>query len=406
MRYDDATASTNFTIATHLAKDNFVYYIDNPYTLKDWLTKYATSSDSRKKNYFSLKPLNIVETTEPNLKVVLGPPLLSINWLPEGKLYRSFLKLNDRSIANRIKRIVKKFRIAEYIFINSYNFHYPGVAQLLSPQVYIYHCVDPIIFSFDQKHGLISEEQIVDSADLIICTSKQLYYEKKKKNVNSFFIPNAADIEHSSKAMSSDLAIHSKLTNIPRPIIGYLGNVERRIDYVLLKRVTIMNPDKSFVFTGPVASEFIPEWFLTKHNVYVTGPVPHADIPQVIKGFDIAIIPFKKDEVSATIFPLKLFEYLGAGKPVIATNFNPDLIEHTSDTVIFCQDAISFSSAISESLQDDSKQQIMARVAVAQKNTWTIRAAEIGELIDRFIISGSANPKAEMKYLMSDTNNI
>ena len=75
-------------------------------------------------------------------------------------------------------------------------------------------------------------------------------------------------------------------------------------------------------------------------------------MPAVLKGFDVAIIPFKKDEVSSAIFPLKLFEYMGSGRPVVSTDFNSDLKDFTGDTVPYCKDAAAFSAAIEIALND------------------------------------------------------
>src|SRR5690606_27935749 len=107
-------------------------------------------------------------------------------------------------------------------------------------------------------------------------------------------------------------------------------------------------------------------------------------MPAVLKGFDVSIIPFKKDDVSATIFPLKLFEYLGAGKPVVCTDFNSDLNDHTGDTVIYCQNHLEFTKAIDVSLQQDLPELRNKRLLVASANTWDERLRELSALIFSF----------------------
>jgi glycosyltransferase involved in cell wall biosynthesis len=103
-------------------------------------------------------------------------------------------------------------------------------------------------------------------------------------------------------------------------------------------------------------------------------------MPSVLKGFDVAIIPFKKDAVSNDIFPLKLFEYLGSGRPVVSTDFNDDLKNFTMDTVPYCKNAKEFSRAIETALQDNELLQ-QKRLAVAAENTWEHRITEIKELL-------------------------
>lgn len=381
MRFD-ALASTNYTIARYLAKENQVFYVDNPFTLTDWLRLRKTPEYARRKHAFSPFSTGIIETEDKNLKVIIPMPVLPLNFLPEGKLYRILLKVNEWMVARRIKKVLRKQKAEATVYINSFNFHLPGVGERLKPRLKAYHCVDPIIVPFDQKHGLVSEKQIVEQSDVVICTSRQLYTDKIKLNTQSFFVPNAADSAHSSKALDAALPVHESIRNITAPVIGYLGAIERRMDYPLLQQVVAENPDKSFVFAGPADAGFVPDWMRTTKNVFLTGKVSYEEMPAVIKGFDVALIPFKKDEVSNTIFPLKLFEYLGAGKPVVATNFNDDLKEFTGDIVPYCEDAASFSAAIELALQQ-GPENLQQRIAVAAANTWDKRGEDFSNILER-----------------------
>jgi teichuronic acid biosynthesis glycosyltransferase TuaH len=382
-RYGSAIESTTYTLARQLAKNNQVFYIENPYTWKDVML--SKDNKQQRKKYAPFSASRVVATDTANLKLLVLPLLPSINWLPEGLIYRSCLSANQRIITRAIHDVIAAHKIANYIFINSFNFYYPDLGKMLRPDITVYHCVDPIVHAVEKKHGLVSENKVVKESDLVVCTSKQLYNEKISLNKNTYFIPNAADINHSGKALNSDVAVHSNLDGIKRPIVGYFGNIERRLDYNLLDAVTASNPEVSFVFAGPVTKEYLPSWFHERANVFLTGAVPYDSMPRVLKGFDVAMIPFKSDEFSATIFPLKLFEYLGAGKPVVATNFNPDLQEFTDSTVAFCDDAKSFSNAIQEQLQNDSDTRIEQRITVASQNTWEQRGLEFSVLINKHL---------------------
>ncbi|HEY5327382.1 MAG TPA: glycosyltransferase [Mucilaginibacter sp.] len=380
MQFDSPMESTNYTIAKHLAKDNYVYYVDRPYTWRDYVHFWGTPGFNVRKPHFFSSKNSFIETEIPNLKIIITPPVPSINMLPEGKLYRLALKINELIVGSRLKKVIKLLNIKSFIYINSYNFSFPTLHKLINPVLTVYHCVDPIIEYYQTKHGLISEDILVSGVDLIVSTSKELCNQKALLNKNSFFIPNAANISHSQKALDPKLPVASILSGIKKPIIGYFGNIERRIDYDLVQELLKTNRDKSFVFIGPVDYYYIKE-DSAHPNLYLKGPVPYEEMPAVLKGFDVAIIPFKKDEVSNTIFPLKLFEYLGAGKPVVATDFNPDLKDYTDDTVTYCENAKQFSDAIETCLHDTDLLQ-QKRLVIAAGNTWEHRIIEIKNLIE------------------------
>lgn len=386
MQFDSALESTNYTLAKHLAKDNYVLYVDRPYTWFDYFKFRKTEGyRTRRPHFFSAKKC-IIDTENPNLKIIIVPPLPSINMLPEGWFYRSMLRFNERITAQRLKKVIKNQSITSYIYINSYNVAFPTLHKKLDPVLAVYHCVDPLVEPYQTRHGLMSEDILVKNVDAVISTSKELRNQKAALNANSFFVPNAANIAHSQQALQSDLKIAAVLDGVQKPIIGYLGNIERRIDYSLVKQVMAMNPDKSFVFVGPIDNYYLKESDFTGPNLYFTGPVPYSQMPAVLKGFDVAIIPFKKDEVSSHIFPLKLFEYLGSGRPVVSSDFNPDLKEFTGDAVAYCEDAAEFSAAIAAALKDNDNLK-QKRLAIAAENTWEHRAEEFKNVLCKLLIS-------------------
>ena len=384
MQFDSPLESTNYTMAKHLAKNNNVYYVDRPYTWLDYFKCRKTRAfETRKPHFFSSKN-SIADSGVENLHVIITPPVPSINMLPEGRLYRAALKINEWIVAKRLKKVISDLNIDNYIYINSYNFSYPSLHKKLDAALTVYHCVDPIIEPYQTRHGSISEDLLVQSVDMVISTSKELKNIKERLNKNSFFIPNAANISHSQKALNAELPAASILSGIPGPVIGYFGAVERRIDYEFVMNLINMNKDKSFVFIGPIDKYYIDEREYKAPNLFLKGPVSYELMPNVLKGFDVAIIPFKKDEVSNHIFPLKLFEYLGSGRPVVSTDFNPDLKEFTGDTVAYCSTPQEFTMAINKASHDTPALQ-EKRLLIAADNTWEHRITEIENLLGSFL---------------------
>jgi teichuronic acid biosynthesis glycosyltransferase TuaH len=381
MQFDGKLESTNYTMAKYLAKDNFVYYVDRPYTWFDYVKFKNTPEFKTRSPHFFSSANSIIETEIPNLKIIISPPVPSINMLPEGKFYRMALKLNEWIVGSRVKKVIKNLNINNYIYINSYNFTLPTLHKLLNPTLSVYHCVDPIIEPYQTKHGLISEDILVKQVDMVICTSKELRNKKALLNPNAYFIPNAANISHSLKTLDPGLKESAILEGIKKPIIGYFGAIERRIDYDMMQLLFKTNRDKSFVMIGPIDRYYIKQEEYNAPNLYLPGPVPYEEMPAVLKGFDVAIIPFKKDEVSSDIFPLKLFEYLGSGRPIVSTDFNPDLKDFTFETVPYCTTAAEFSDAIEIALNDTAALQ-KRRLEVAADNTWEHRLSEIKDLLE------------------------
>lgn len=383
----DGLASTNFTIAKYLAKYNDVYYLEQPYSLKDYFQLDKKSEQYiRRKEGMRIFSNGLLSEKIDGVNVVISYPVLPISFLPKGRLYNSLLYINESIILNRIKRIIKEKRIKEYIFINSYNFHFPNIGKRLSPALSVYHCVDPIIGKYDRKHGIKAENKIVAGSDVVVCTSKALYLEKSKINSNTHFVPNASDLIDILQT-KNDFSIHNAILHIHQPIAGYVGAVERRLDFELLKKVTQANKHINFVFVGPVHYEHIPAWFLHQNNIYILPPIPYSEVPDMIYSFDVCLIPFKNDNDSESIFPLKLFDYLGLGKPVIVTDFNTDLKEYTGQAVSYVHDVDTFNYALIEALHN-SQSLFAERLEIARKNTWNERVDDISDIILQTLATG------------------
>ncbi len=386
-RWDGKYKSTSLQIARQLAKKNRVLYIDNPFTFVETVRNIRSPQIKRRWRKFLpfSNGLTQIEIEGISLQNLTTPPVLPINALPEGIVYRFLAKINHRILGHRIQKAIKKLEFKNYIYINSFNFYYPDLDTYLKPVLSIYHCVDGMVRRYTLRHGPHLEKRLLKKVDLVISTSKALQTEKAKINPNSYFIPNAADFDLCSKALDERTKTPWEFSGLKKPIIGYFGNIERRIDYQLLKKIFERRTDWTLAMVGPVEMQFLPDWFTNLKNVKLFGAQPYHRLPEFLKGFDVAIIPFKIDEVSHTIYPLKLFEYLGGGKPVVSTLFNPDLLMPLQRVVYLAQDADHFEHLIRKAYNENSEMLVKERINIARQNTWQSRGEAFARLVQKWL---------------------
>jgi glycosyltransferase involved in cell wall biosynthesis len=128
-------------------------------------------------------------------------------------------------------------------------------------------------------------------------------------------LTHGVDIElFSSRA----LAAHSAVADLPAPRFGYIGLIDERSDLELMADVAAAMPDCTFVFVGPSAVD-AGKCFAHLTNVHLVGPIPYRELPAVMQGLDVLFLPYRINDLTATISPLKLKEYLASGKPVVAS---------------------------------------------------------------------------------------
>ena len=162
-------------------------------------------------------------------------------------------------------------------------------------------------------------DNIAGKADLMVVTSPTLQDKYKNKTRRCVLVPNGFD----EKLFNGiPKPIPSDLSGISRPVIGFVGVLFGFLDYDMIYDSAIGIPDSSFVFVGPVeknGQEGV-ERLKTLSNTYFLGRKPKNDIPAYVTNFDICINPFSVDDVSRAVSPLKVYEYLACGKPVVSTS--------------------------------------------------------------------------------------
>jgi glycosyltransferase involved in cell wall biosynthesis len=165
-------------------------------------------------------------------------------------------------------------------------------------------------------------------------------------------------------------------------IILYVGNISMRVDHALLRYIAENNADKLLVIVGPKEGEDYKKQELESYsNIVFTGAKKYKELPQYVKYSDCAIIPFLKNKMTKSIYPLKINEYLAAGKPVVTTDFSDDIVDF-ANVVYIAPDYKGFADAINLAIKEDSPERTTERVEFASKNTWENRADLFWEFVE------------------------
>jgi glycosyltransferase involved in cell wall biosynthesis len=205
----------------------------------------------------------------------------------------------------------------------TYNPHSESLVGKLGEKLAIYECVDEL----SAAKGLVRSEvvqelerRLLRKVDVVIVTHENLYRSKKSLARDIHLIPNGAEVEHFRKVSLLDTPVAEEMRKIPRPIVGFLGTIQYWIDMDLLRFLAIARPDWSFALIGPIGRLAQIDKIQHLPNVYLLGRKPYDDLPSYLKAFDVCLNPYVLDETAANCSPLKLYEYLATGKPVVSVD--------------------------------------------------------------------------------------
>jgi glycosyltransferase involved in cell wall biosynthesis len=249
----------------------------------------------------------------------------------------------------------------------------------------IYHCVDEYSSNpgVDPDRILRLERRLLESTDMVWAVSNPLAERLAKVHPNVRLLPNVADVSRFAAAREARLTSDLPLS-LARPIVLYLGNLASyKVDLTLLERLARMRPDWSWVLVGPVGRgdpKTSLESLLALPQVHCLGEVSRDEAPSYVAASDVCLLPLRRTRSTAGSAPLKIFEYLAAGRPVVSTPI-PAVAELARKGIvrIAVQDA-EWISAIEESLRDAEDEE-KRRHDEAMSHGWEARIDEIERLL-------------------------
>jgi len=230
----------------------------------------------------------------------------------------------------------------------------------------IFDCLDEFTgFSNVIKEREKEEKILFRNSDLTTCSSKHLKTKIMKETTKLLFLPNAGEFDHFHNVPDENL-----LKDYKNPIIGYFGSIAEWFDTHLLEYVVQKRPNWTFIFIGHTFGSDIRK-LKEFENVHFLGERPYSELPKYFHGFDVCLIPFRNTPLIEATHPVKIYEYLAAGKPVVTTKLKE--LEFIGNLCYITKDKEEFLEKLDKAVNEDDEQLRKDRIDFASKNTWNDR---------------------------------
>lgn len=253
-----------------------------------------------------------------------------------------------------------------------------GAAESVQKHAFVFDAIDNWLYHPQMKDKALirkNYDYVNANADLILTVSKALA-EFFCENKNAHWVSNGVDVDYFSAAR--------KETRGEKFVVGYVGKIQDRVDFDLVERCLEKYPDYEFRFLGPAYSQQqrIDELKRRWSNVRFTGDVPYSQLPEAMRDFDVTIIPHRVDSFTESMNPLKLYEYLAAGKPVVTMGVAGT--DNISPYVFIAENQEVFLSQLDRAAElVNAGEALPDRIAASIPNeyAWHSRVAEILQLL-------------------------
>jgi glycosyltransferase involved in cell wall biosynthesis len=218
------------------------------------------------------------------------------------------------------------------------------------------------------------EADLCTRANLVITTSRTLCEDRLRFNPHTHWIPNGVDVAHFSRVVVPA----PELQRFNRPVVGFVGGLSQWVDVQLIAHLAKERPAWSVVLVGPVGIDLSALAGL--QNVHVLGPRPYADVPAYLAAMDVGLIPFRAEPVTYHADPIKAYEYLAAGLPVVATDM--PALHRLAHVLRLADTPASFLAQVDAAIAEGRAARCAERQAEASRHGWADRFGQIERLIE------------------------
>jgi UDP-galactopyranose mutase len=199
-------------------------------------------------------------------------------------------------------------------------------SEHLAADCVVYDCMDELAnFKGAPPELLPLESRLLQQADLVFTGGYSLYEAKRDRHPSIHPFPSSVDVAHFAQARKDGTDPLDQRA-LPRPRFGFYGVIDERMDLDLVAALADARPDYQIVMVGPVV-KISPDDLPQRPNLHYPGGKTYAELPDYLRGWDVALMPFAINEATRFISPTKTPEYLAAGRPVVSTPIT-DVIRH------------------------------------------------------------------------------
>jgi glycosyltransferase involved in cell wall biosynthesis len=350
----------------------------------DWVWQRPQHLISRvgrgRRTWFVEEPVPVSDVTEPRL-VTQETEIVTRVWLEVPGEPGTHVGFNDpraESYFRHLSAFLGEAEDARDVWL--YTPMALDLALALVPRLFVYDVMDDLSsFAMAPPELLLRERQALQEASVVFTGGRSIHRGVEGHNPRTFLFPSGVDVEHYAPAR--------KLRPLSRErhVAGYVGVIDERIDLSLVASLAAALPDWEIQMVGPVCK--IDEASLPQaDNIAYLGKQPYEKLPDVMAGFDVALMPFALNEATRSISPTKTLEYLAAGLPVVSTRV-PDVVSDFGSFVQLEDDGAGFARACRNVRRHDTAERDARLAPVLTRYRWDWIAAEMQKHMDA-VLSG------------------
>jgi UDP-galactopyranose mutase len=252
----------------------------------------------------------------------------------------------------------------------------------LTPAAIVYDCMDELsAFAHAPASLRQLEAELMSVASVVFTGGQSLFEAKRHRHDNVHACPSSVDTKHFARAreLTED---PPDQTCIPRPRLGFFGVIDERMDIPLLDAIAAARPDWHFVMLGPIV-KIDPASLPGRANIHYLGARSYDDLPRYLAGWDVALLPFARNEATRFISPTKTPEYMAAGKPVVSTPIRDVVRPYGERGLVRIADTPeAFVSACEAALSEDAAHRTRQADAYLRQTSWDGTWSRMRHLID------------------------